>query len=132
MYPKVVGANATPIAFAEVYLALQKRHGGRAGESPADHLREEVLRGAVAHQPHRPHHRNADHHRERAAMEQALDADKEGLPDVFREACAKATVEIAAAENRLVDEFATSTARPCESDRAAFKQAFAKFLVGPT
>src|SRR3989449_9477116 len=23
MYPKVVGANATPIAFAEVYLALQ-------------------------------------------------------------------------------------------------------------
>ena len=25
MYPKVVGANATPIAFAEVYLALQSK-----------------------------------------------------------------------------------------------------------
>ena len=25
MYPKVLGANATPIAFAEVYLALQNK-----------------------------------------------------------------------------------------------------------
>jgi len=31
--------------------------------------------------------------------------------DVFREACARATVEIAAAENRLVDEFATKYGR---------------------
>jgi len=60
------------------------------------------------------------------------DADKKVFQDVFREACARATVEIAAAENRLVDEFATKYGRTVvKSDRAAFKQAFAKFLVGP-
>jgi len=60
------------------------------------------------------------------------DTDKKMFQDVFREACARATVEIAAAENRLVDEFATKYGRTVvKSDRAAFKQAFAKFLVGP-
>ncbi len=44
--PKACGANPTPIAFAEVYLALAERHRRRAGESADDDRGEEVLRSA--------------------------------------------------------------------------------------
>src|SRR5439155_1711016 len=58
--------------------------------------------------------------------------EREVFQDVFREACAKATAEIAASEIRLVDEFAKKYGKTAvKSDRAAFKRAFAKFLVGP-
>jgi hypothetical protein len=49
MFTKSVGANATPIAFAEVYLALAAGHRRRPGKSAADHHGQEVLRGADAH-----------------------------------------------------------------------------------
>src|SRR5438477_342831 len=58
--------------------------------------------------------------------------EREVFQDVFREACAKATAEIAASEIRLVDEFAKKYGKTVvKSDRTAFKQAFTKFLVGP-
>src|SRR5216684_902598 len=119
MYPKVVGANATPIAFAEVYLALQNGTVD-AQENPLPTILAkkfyEVLITIVSG----------------PLWSKLSDTDKKVFQDVFREACARATVEIAAAENRLVDEFATKYGRTVvKSDRAAFKQAFAKFLVGP-
>ncbi len=51
--PRRGGANPTPIAFAEVYLALQQGTVDAPGEPAADHPGEEILRGAVRHQPHR-------------------------------------------------------------------------------
>jgi hypothetical protein len=44
--PEACGANPTPIAFAEVYLALQNGTGRRAGKSADDDRGEEVLRSA--------------------------------------------------------------------------------------
>src|SRR5947209_4599142 len=132
MYPKVVGANATPIAFAEVYLALQNGTVD-AQENPLPTILAKKFYEVQSHI-------NLTGHITEMLItivsgplwSKLSDADKKVFQDVFREACARATVEIAAAENRLVDEFATKYGRTVvKSDRAAFKQAFAKFLVGP-
>jgi len=132
MYPKVVGANATPIAFAEVYLALQNGTVD-AQENPLPTILAKKFYEVQSHI-------NLTGHITEMLITivsgplwgKLSDTDKKVFQDVFREACARATVEIAAAENRLVDEFATKYGRTVvRSDRAAFKQAFAKFLVGP-
>jgi TRAP-type C4-dicarboxylate transport system substrate-binding protein len=132
MYPKVVGANATPIAFAEVYLALQNGTVD-AQENPLPTILAKKFYEVQSHI-------NLTGHITEMLItivggplwSKLSDTDKKVFQDVFREACARATVEIAAAENRLVDEFATKYGRTVvRSDRAAFKQAFAKFLVGP-
>jgi hypothetical protein len=80
MYPKVGrrASHADRLRRGLPRAAEQDR--GRAGEPAADDRGEEVLRGAVAHQPHRPHHRDAAHHRRRAALEQALGRRQEGVP----------------------------------------------------
>ncbi len=132
MYPKVVGANATPIAFAEVYLALQNGTVD-AQENPLPTILAKKFYEVQSHI-------NLTGHITEMLLtivggplwSKLSEGDRKIFQDVFREACAKATVEIAAAENRLVDEFATKYGRTVvKSDRAAFKQAFAKFLVGP-
>ena len=132
MYPKVVGANATPIAFAEVYLALQNGTVD-AQENPLPTIFAKKFYEVQSHI-------NLTGHITEMLItivsgplwSKLSETDRKIFQDVFREACAKATVEIAAAENRLVDEFATKYGKTVvKSDRAAFKQAFAKFLVGP-
>jgi tripartite ATP-independent transporter DctP family solute receptor len=132
MYPKVVGANATPIAFAEVYLALQNGTVD-AQENPLPTILAKKFYEVQSHI-------NLTGHITEMLLvivsgplwSKLSVGEREVFEDVFREACAKATVEIAAAENRLVNEFATKYGKKVvKSDRAAFKQAFAKFLVGP-
>jgi len=132
MYPKVVGANATPIAFAEVYLALQNGTVD-AQENPLPTILAKKFYEVQSHI-------NLTGHITEMLItivsgplwSKLTDADRKVFQDVFREACARATVEIAAAENRLVDEFATKYGKTVvKSDRTAFKQAFTKFLVGP-
>jgi len=132
MYPKVVGANATPIAFAEVYLALQNGTVD-AQENPLPTILAKKFYEVQSHI-------NLTGHITEMLLvivsgplwSKLSVGEREIFEDVFREACAKATVEIAAAENRLVNEFATKYGKKVvKSDRAAFKQAFAKFLVGP-
>ena len=132
MYPKVVGANATPIAFAEVYLALQNGTVD-AQENPLPTILAKKFYEVQSHI-------NLTGHITEMLItivsgplwSKLTDADRKIFQDVFREACARATVEIAAAENRLVDEFATKYGKTVvKSDRTAFKQAFTKFLVGP-
>ncbi len=58
MLAKSVGANATPIAFAEVYLALQQGTVDGQENPLADHHGQEVLRGAEPRHADRPHHRS--------------------------------------------------------------------------
>jgi TRAP-type C4-dicarboxylate transport system substrate-binding protein len=79
MFPRAVGANPTPIAFAEVYLALQNGTVDAQENPAADDRREEVLRGAEVHRPHRPHHRRAPHDRRRPDLEQAFGRRQEDL-----------------------------------------------------
>jgi tripartite ATP-independent transporter DctP family solute receptor len=132
MYPKVVGANATPIAFAEVYLALQNGTVD-AQENPLPTIFAKKFYEVQSHI-------NLTGHITEMLLvvvsgqlwSRLSVGEREVFQDVFREACAKATAEIAASETRLVDEFAKKYGRTVvKSDRAAFKQAFAKFLVGP-
>src|SRR5438128_96123 len=132
MYPKIVGANATPIAFAEVYLVLQNET-----VDPRENPRPTIF--AKKFYEVQSHINLTGHITEMLLVivsgplwSQLSVGEREVFQDVFREACAKATAEIAASEIRLVDEFAKKYGKTVvKSDRTAFKQAFTKFLVGP-
>ena len=132
MYPKVVGANATPIAFAEVYLALQNGTVD-AQENPLPTIFAKKFYEVQSHINLTGHITEMLFVIVSGPLWSRLSlGEREVFQDVFREACAKATAEIAASEIRLVDEFAKKYGKTVvKSDRAAFKQAFAKFLVGP-
>jgi tripartite ATP-independent transporter DctP family solute receptor len=132
MYPKVVGANATPIAFAEVYLALQNKTVD-AQENPLPTIEAKKFYEVQSHI-------NLTGHITEMLLtivggqlwNRLSDADKKAFQDIFREAAAKATDEIAVAEIKLVDDFATKYKKTVvKSDRAAFQQVFLKFHNGP-
>jgi len=132
MYPKVVGANATPIAFAEVYLALQNKTVD-AQENPLPTIEAKKFYEVQSHI-------NLTGHITEMLLTIASgqlwsklsDADKKAFTAVFKEAAAKATAEIAASEIKLVDDFATKYKKTVvKSDRAAFKAAFTPFHLGP-
>ena len=107
MYPKVVGANATPIAFAEVYLALQSKTVD-AQENPLPTIEAKKFYEVQSHI-------NLTGHITEMLLtivsgqtwNKLSDADKKTFETVLREAASKATDEIAAAEIKLVDDFAT-------------------------
>jgi tripartite ATP-independent transporter DctP family solute receptor len=132
MYPKVVGANATPIAFAEVYLALQNKTVD-AQENPLPTIEAKKFYEVQSHI-------NLTGHITEMLLTivsgqlwtKLSDADKKAFEATFREAAGKATAEIAASEIKLVDEFATKYKKTVvKSDRAAFKAAFTPFHLGP-
>jgi tripartite ATP-independent transporter DctP family solute receptor len=131
MYPKIAGANATPIAFAEVYLALQNKTVD-AQENPlptilakkfyevqthvnlTGHITEMLLAIVGGH-----------------VWSKLADADKKAFVDVFNEAAVKSNAEIEKSENQLATDFGTKYGRTVvKSDRAAFKKAFEPFHVG--
>ncbi len=132
MYPKVVGANATPIAFAEVYLALQNKTVD-AQENPLPTIEAKKFFEVQSHI-------NLTGHITEMLLtivgghlwSKLSDADKKAFQEIFTEAASKATDEIAVAEQRLVDDFANKYKKTVvKSDRAAFQQAFIKFHTGP-
>ena len=131
MYPKVVGANATPIAFAEVYLALQNKTVD-AQENPLPTILAKKFYEVQSHV-------NLTGHITEMLLaivggplwSKLSEADKKTFETVFNEAAAKSNEEIAAAEQRLVGEFAAKYGKTVvKSDREAFKKMFAGFLVG--
>ena len=132
MYPKVVGANATPIAFAEVYLALQNKTVD-AQENPLPTIEAKKFYEVQTHI-------NLTGHITEMLLTivsgqlwaKLSDADKKAFETVFTEAAGKATAEIAASEIKLVDEFSTKYKKTVvKSDRAAFKKVFTPFHLGP-
>ncbi len=132
MYPKVLGANATPIAFAEVYLALQSGTVD-AQENPLPTIEAKKFYEVQSHI-------NLTGHITEMLLTivsgqtwaKLSDADKKIFETVFTEAAARATEEIAASEAKLVDEFTTKYKKTVvKSDRAAFAAAFQKFHLGP-
>jgi tripartite ATP-independent transporter DctP family solute receptor len=103
--PRACGANPTPIAFAEVYLALQNNTVD-AQENPLPTIEAKkfyevqkniILTGHILDSlvtqvgPH--------------VWNKLSDADKKIFSDVMQEAAAKATDEIKKREGELVDEF---------------------------
>jgi tripartite ATP-independent transporter DctP family solute receptor len=131
-YPKVLGANATPIAFAEVYLALQNKTVD-AQENPLPTIEAKKFYEVQSHI-------NLTGHITEMLLtivsgqtwSKLSDADKKAFEDVFKEAAAKATEDIATAEQKLVDDFATKYKKTVvKSDRAAIGAKFKAFHTGP-
>jgi tripartite ATP-independent transporter DctP family solute receptor len=123
MFTKSVGANATPIAFAEVYLALQQGTvDGQENPLPTimakkfyevqshimltGHITESLLTIVGAH-----------------VWPKLNDSEKKIFNDVLIEAAAKATDQIRASELKLADEFRKMGKTVVEVDREAFRKA---------
>ena len=125
-FPKALGANPTPIAFAEVYLALQngtvdaqenplptieakKFYEVQKNISLTGHIVDSLLT-VVSGQ----------------VWSKLSDADKKIFGDVMEEAADKTGREIIASEARLVDEFKKKGNNVIVVDKAAFRDAVLK------
>jgi TRAP-type C4-dicarboxylate transport system substrate-binding protein len=121
MFTKSVGANATPIAFAEVYLALQQGTvDGQENPLPTilakkfyevqshviltGHITESLLTIVGSH-----------------VWAKMSDADKKVFEEVLSTAASNATKEIRTSELKLADELRKLGKTVIEPDRAAFR-----------
>jgi tripartite ATP-independent transporter DctP family solute receptor len=131
MFPRAVGANPTPIAFAEVYLALQQGVVD-AQENPLPTIEAKkfyevqdyiVLTGHITDAlltiiggP---------------AWEKIEEADRNVLIEILNEAAARATEEIVQKEKELVQGFRDMGKEVIEVDKAPFRDAVVKAHMGP-
>jgi tripartite ATP-independent transporter DctP family solute receptor len=123
MFTKSVGANATPIAFAEVYLALQRGTvDGQENPLPTimakkfyevqshivltGHITESLLTIVGTH-----------------VWTKMSDADKKVFEEVLSEAASKATAQIRESELKLGEEFKKLGKTVITPDRDAFRKA---------
>jgi tripartite ATP-independent transporter DctP family solute receptor len=126
--PKACGANPTPIAFAEVYLALQNGTVD-AQENPLPTIEAKkfyevqkniILTGHILDSlvtqigPH--------------VWNKLSDADKKVFTDVMQEAAVNATNDIKKRENELVDEFKKKGINVVTVDRDAFRDRIVKAI----
>ena len=131
MFPRAVGANPTPIAFAEVYLALQSGTVD-AQENPLPTIEAKkfyevqkyiVLTGHITDAlitivggP---------------TWNKLSDADKKVFDAVLKEAAARATSEIIEKEKQLGAEFEKRGKTVIRVDRKPFREATVKLHNGP-
>ena len=131
MFPRAVGANPTPIAFAEVYLALQNGTVD-AQENPlptidakkfyevqkfivlTGHITDALL--TIIGGP---------------TWNKLSDADKKIFEDTLREAAAKATNEIVDIEKKMSAELAKRGKTVVTVDRKPFRESVMKLHNGP-
>jgi tripartite ATP-independent transporter DctP family solute receptor len=131
MFPRAVGANPTPIAFAEVYLALQNGTVD-AQENPlptidakkfyevqkyiilTGHITESLVT-IVAN----------------GTWTKLAEGDRKILSDVLWEASSRATRDIAEAETKLVGDFEKRGKAVVKVDRGPFIQAVQKAVTAP-
>jgi tripartite ATP-independent transporter DctP family solute receptor len=129
MFPRAVGANPTPIAFAEVYLALQNGTvDGQENPLPTilakkfyevqkyisltGHITDSLLTLASSN-----------------TWKKLSDADKAIFEAVYKESAARCTDEIRALESQLATEFETKyKVTVIKVDRKPFQDAMAKEL----
>jgi tripartite ATP-independent transporter DctP family solute receptor len=124
--PKACGANPTPIAFAEVYLALQNGTAD-AQENPLTTIEAKkfyevqkaiILTGHIVDSlatqvaPH--------------VWNKLSDQEKKVFTDVTQEAAAKATAEITKHEGELADEFRKKGLQIVTPDKKSFQDAILK------
>ena len=132
MFPRAVGANPTPIAFAEVYLALQ--NGTVDGqENPLPTILAKRFYEVNKNISLTAHMTDSLVILASSATWQKLSPeDRKVFQDVYREAAAKISEDVRAAEAQLVTEFATKYgANVIKVDRKPFQEAMAKTLQAP-
>ena len=120
MFSDAVNANATPVAFAEVYLALQQGTVD-AQENPLPTIEAKKFHEVQSHIALTGHMTdgfftviNGD------VWSNMSDDDKAVFEEVWSEAATKASADIVASEARLVDWFTEQGITVTEPDRAAF------------
>ena len=123
MFTKSVGANATPIAFAEVYLALQQ--GTVDGqENPLPTIMAKKFYEVQSHIMLTGHITESLLSIVGSHVWAKLSADeKKAFEEVLSQAAAKASDEIRASEQKLADEFRKLCKTVVEVDREAFRKA---------
>jgi len=127
LFPRAVGANPTPIAFAEVYLALQNKTVD-AQENPLPTIEAKKFYEVQTHI-------NLTGHITDALLTiiggplwaKLSDADKKTFTAVYREAAARATAEIIESEKKLTTGFATRGKTVVKVDRKPFIDAVQKY-----
>ncbi|HEX3138689.1 MAG TPA: sialic acid TRAP transporter substrate-binding protein SiaP [Rhizobacter sp.] len=131
MFPKAVGANPTPIAFAEVYLALQ--NGTVDGqENPLPTIDAKKFYEVQKHIMLTGHITESLVTIVSASTWAKLpEADKKLFSEVLWEASTRSTNDIAEAENRLVADFQKRGISVLKVDRGPFIAAVQKSLTGP-
>ena len=127
LFPLAVGANPTPIAFAEVYLALSNKTVD-AQENPLPTIEAKKFYEVQSHINLTAHITDALLTIVGAPLWAKLsNADKKVFTAVFQEAAAKATAEIIANEKRLETEFAKRGKTVVKVDRKPFMAAVQKY-----
>lgn len=127
LFPRAVGANPTPIAFAEVYLALQNKTVD-AQENPLPTIDAKKFYEVQSHINITAHITDALLTIIGAPLWAKLsDADKKTFQAVFREGAAKATAEIIEIEKRLMTDFSKRGKTVVMVDRKPFMAAVQKF-----
>jgi tripartite ATP-independent transporter DctP family solute receptor len=125
-FPKALGANPTPIAFAEVYLALQNGTVD-AQENPLPTIEAKKFYEVQKNISLTGHIIDALLTVVSGQVWTKLSADdKKVFSEVMEEAADKASHEIAAAEVRLVDEFKKKGNNVIVVDKNAFREAVLK------
>jgi tripartite ATP-independent transporter DctP family solute receptor len=127
LFPRAVGANPTPIAFAEVYLALQNKTVD-AQENPLPTIEAKKFYEVQSHIDLTGHITEALLTIIGAPLWTKLsDADKKIFTEVYREAAARATAEIVEAEKKLEVDFAKRGKTVVKVDRKPFIAAVQKY-----
>jgi len=131
MFPRAVGANPTPIAFAEVYLALQNGTVD-AQENPLPTIDAKKFYEVQKYIVLTGHITDALLSIVGAPTWNKLsDADKKIFEEVLREAAARATAQIIDIEAKLGAEFTKRGKEVVKVNRAPFREAVAKMHNGP-
>jgi len=121
--PQSCGANTAPIAFAEVYLALQNGTVD-AQENPLTTIEAKKfyeVQTNIALTGHIVDHLNTIVSQSRWAS--LSDEDKAIFTEVMQEAAERATQKIVARETELVEEFKAKGVNVTEVDKATFENA---------
>ena len=127
LFPRAVGANPTPIAFAEVYLALQNKTVD-AQENPLPTIEAKKFYEVQSHIILTGHITDALLTIIGGPLWTKLsDADKKIFTKVFREAAARATGEIIESEKKLTTDFAKRGKTVIKVDRKPFIAAVQKY-----
>ena len=131
MFPEAVGANPTPIAFAEVYLALQTGTVD-AQENPLPTIQAKKFYEVQKHIALTGHITDALLTIVSGQTWGSLsDADKEIFTAVLGEAAEKCTADIIAKQNELAAWFEQQGVKVAKVDRGPFREAVVKLHNGP-
>ncbi|MCH2166263.1 MAG: sialic acid TRAP transporter substrate-binding protein SiaP [Oceanicola sp.] len=128
LFPEVTGANPTPMAFSEVYLALQQGVVD-AQENPLPTIQAKAFHEVQSNINLTGHIVNSLATLVSPSTEQALGDDIAILDEVLEEAALWASAEIVQSENELVEWFRAEGVTVNEVDRSPFIEAVAPSLV---